>query len=225
MAGEAITLKSQADGFELGAWRVAARGQRRGGLVLAQEIFGVTDGIRKLCEDYAGEGYDVIAPSFYDRHERDFVADYGPEDRPRAIAAMSAVDWSLVTGDLQAAVDALEGPVCVTGYCWGGTAAWVAACRCSGVAAASGYYGRLIVDFLEETPRVPLILHYGRHDGSIPMADVERVRATGKASAVYVYDAGHGFCSDRADHFDAAACSLARARTLALFADPGRIPD
>ena len=74
--GETITLKSAFDGFELGAYRAVPNDVRRGGLVLIQEIFGVTDHIRELCDGYAEDGYEVIAPSFYDRLEPGFQAGY-----------------------------------------------------------------------------------------------------------------------------------------------------
>ena len=72
--GETIRLTSRADGFVLSAYHVAADDARHGGLVLAQEIFGVTDHIRDLCDGFADDGYEVIAPSFYGRLEPGFTA-------------------------------------------------------------------------------------------------------------------------------------------------------
>ena len=54
--GETIRLTSPFDGFAFGAWRAAAPDARRGGLVLIQEIFGVTDPIRQLADDFARRG-------------------------------------------------------------------------------------------------------------------------------------------------------------------------
>ena len=119
-------------------------------------------------------------------------------------------------GDLQAAVDALAGPVNVTGFCWGGAAAWLAACRCENVAAASCYYGRRISELLAETPRCPTILHFGKTDASIPMTAVDAIREAHPDLPVYVYDAGHGFVADRGDNNPDAA-RLARLRTLQVF--------
>jgi carboxymethylenebutenolidase len=55
------------DGATIGVYHVAPPGQRRGGLVLIQEIFGVTDHIREQCDIYAAEGYEVLAPALFDR--------------------------------------------------------------------------------------------------------------------------------------------------------------
>lgn len=63
--GEMITITGK-DGFDFTAYEVLASGTRKGGLVLIQEIFGVTDHIKDLCDGYAERGFDVIAPSLYE---------------------------------------------------------------------------------------------------------------------------------------------------------------
>jgi carboxymethylenebutenolidase len=215
--GETIRLKSRFDGFEFAAYHAPPRDARRGGLVLAQEIFGVTDHIRELCEGFAEEGYEVIAPSFYDRLEPGFEAGSTPEDRQKGLRFSEATPWDQVLGDLQAAIDALAPPVFVTGFCWGGTAAWVAACRCEGVAAAAGFYGRRISELIDETPKVPTILHFGKTDPSIPPERVEAIAERHPDVPIYLYDAGHGFVSNRQADYDPDSARLARLRTLAHF--------
>src|SRR6185503_11880607 len=96
---ETITLTSRLDGFEFAAYHAPPRDARRGGLVLIQEIFGVTDHIRELCEGFAEHGYEVIAPAFYERLERDFQAGYEPEDVQRGLAHSQATPWDQVAGD------------------------------------------------------------------------------------------------------------------------------
>jgi carboxymethylenebutenolidase len=220
--GEVITLKSRFDGFELAAYHVAPTDARHGGLVLIQEIFGVTDHIRELCDGFAADGYEVIAPSFYDRLESGFEAGYEPDDVAKGVRYSQETPWDQVAGDLQAAIDALTPPVYVTGFCWGGAATWLAACRCDGVAAASAFYGRRISELVGETPRCPTILHFGKADASIPMEKVEEIRDRHPELPVYVYDAGHGFVSDRRKDYDPDSARLARLRTLALFARTSR---
>lgn len=220
--GEMIRLKSGFDGFEFDAYRAQPEDARQGGLVLIQEIFGVTAHIREMADSFAAQGYEVIAPSMYDRLQRGYQADY---DQPGSLATgvrfSQATPWDQVQGDLQAAIDALKGPVFVTGYCWGGAATWLAACRCEGVTAASAYYGRRITELVDESPRCPIILHFGKTDASIPLDKVEEIRARHPDIPVYLYDAGHGFQSDRRKDYDADAARLARLRTLKLFSRPG----
>jgi carboxymethylenebutenolidase len=213
-----ITLKSRFDGFELSAYRAQPGDARHGGLVLIQEIFGITDHIRELCDSFAADGYEVIAPSFYDRLEKDFAGGYDEDGIARGLRYSTETPWDQVAGDVQAAVDALKGPVFVTGFCWGGAATWLAACRCEGLSAAAAYYGRRITELVDETPKCPIILHFGKTDHSIPMEAVEAIREKHPDIPVYVYDAGHGFVSDRRKDFDADAARLARLRTLQVFA-------
>jgi carboxymethylenebutenolidase len=207
------------DGAEIGVYRVEPIGPRRGGLVLIQEIFGVTDHIRKQCDLYAAQGYEVLAPSLYDREEPRFQAGYGPEDRQKAIRARDEHPFELSVKDSQTCIDALreKGPVFIVGYCYGGSVVWAAACRCTGLAAASGYYGGMIADMAEETPRCPTILHFGRLDTHIPPDVAEKVKRLHPDVMVYLYDAGHGFNSDRRSDYNETAAKLARERTLELF--------
>lgn len=220
-SGETIRLTSAADGFSLEAYHVRPGDARRGGLVLIQEIFGVTDHIRELADGFAEDGYEVIAPAFFDRQQPGFQATYEPADMQAAVALSQAAPWDLVASDAQAAIDALEGPVFVAGYCWGGAAAWLAAARCERVAAASCFYGRRISELLDETPRCPTLLHFGKTDASIPMERVEEIRARHPEVPIYLYDAGHGFVSDRRKDYQPDAARLARLRTLQLFARSG----
>ena len=216
--GEKIQLASLADGFQFDAYRAPAQEARRGGLVLVQEIFGVNANIRGLADGFAAEGYEVIAPSMFDRLERGFETGYDdPADIAKGRDYAGRTDWALAISDIQACIDVLKGPVFIAGYCYGGSVAWVAACRARGLAAASAFYGRLIVNFTGETPRCPTILHFGKTDATIPMEDVAKIEAAHPDIPVWLYDAGHGFCCDGRKDFQPDACRLARLRTLQLF--------
>jgi carboxymethylenebutenolidase len=219
--GETIALTSPLDGFSFEAYHAKPSDARRGGLLLIQEIFGVTDHIRELADGFAADGYEVIAPSFYDRLQRGFAADYSQESIQKGVQYSQATPWDQVAADAQAAIDQLQPPVFVTGFCWGGAATWLVACRCTGVAAAAGYYGRRISELVEETPRCPTILHFGKKDASIPMERVDEIRERHPDLPIYLYDAGHGFVSDRRADYDADSARLARLRTLAHFANNG----
>ncbi len=215
--GEMIRLTSPKDGFAFDAYRVQPSDARQGGLVLIQEVFGVTDHIKELSDSFADAGYEVIAPSMYDRQQPGFAAAYDSDDVGKAVKYSNAAPWDEVAADLQAAIDALAPPVFVTGFCWGGTATWLAACRCSGLTAASAFYGRRIPEILDETPRCPIILHFGKTDASIPPETVDRIAAAHPDIPIHMYDAGHGFQSDRRRDYDEDSARLARLRTLQLF--------
>jgi carboxymethylenebutenolidase len=214
-------LTSPLDGFEFDAWRTAPDDARRGGLVVIQEIFGVTDGILEIAAGFAADGYETLCPSLYDRRAPGFVAGYDAEGVALGREFSEATPWSEVAADLSAVVTALAPPVFVVGYCWGGTAAWLTATRVKGVAAASCYYGRRIPELLTERPLCPTILHFGRHDASIPPATVDAIAEAWPDLPIHLYDAGHGFASDRRADYAADAARLARLRTLQLFAVSG----
>jgi len=216
--GETLALRSPQDGFSFGAYHARQEDARRGGLVLIQEIFGVTAHIRELADGFADDGYETLAPQLYDRQEPGFEAGYDADGVARARAYSEAVPWREVAADLSACIAALAPPVFVAGYCWGGTATWLAACRCNGVAAAASFYGRRIPELIGETPRCPIILHFGRKDPTIPPSVVEAIADRHPEIPIYLYDAGHGFVSDRRADYDPDAARLARLRTLQLFA-------
>ncbi len=221
MTGKTTILRSKLDGYGFRAYHATPDGERKGGLVLIQEIFGVTDHIRELCDGYAADGYEVVAPSLYDRIERGFEASYSPEDVKRAMAIGDRHDMATSIGDVQTCIDWLRdragGPVYAVGYCYGGSVAYVAACRCRGLAAASGYYGRAAIEHVGEIPRCPTILHFGERDASIPLDWVARFETERPEALVFRYPAGHGFNSDRRADYDEASAKLARERTLDLF--------
>jgi len=220
MSRGTMTTMKMSDGAEIGVYHVAPKGTRRGGLVLIQEIFGVTEHIKECCDSYADEGYEVLGPSLYDREAPGFAVSYSPEDIQKAIRiARGEHPFELSIADSQTCIDALKakGKVFITGYCYGGSVTWAAACKCEGLAAASGFYGGNIPQMAEWNPKCPTILHFGRHDHGIPMEQVERVKTLHPDVKVYVYDAGHGFNSDRRTDYNADAAKLAKQRTLELF--------
>jgi carboxymethylenebutenolidase len=213
-------MMKMTDGAEIGVYHVEPKGKRRGGLVLIQEIFGVTEHIKELCDGYAADGYEVLGPALYDREAPGFEASYSPEDIQKAIKiARADHPFDLSIKDTQVCIDALKskGPVFITGYCYGGSVTWAAACRLNGLAAASGYYGGNIPQMANENPKCPTILHFGRQDHGIPMEAVEKIKSLHPDVPVYIYDAGHGFNSDRRTDYNEACAKLARERTLELF--------
>jgi len=214
-----ISLISPHDGFSLPALHHRAQGAAKGGVVVIQEIFGLTPHIAEMTERFAAAGYDSIAPAMFARIDPEFFAEVNAEGIAKGRDAVLATPWAQVVADTQAAIDALPKPVFVTGFCWGGAAAWAAAAQCANVRAAACFYGRLIINLLDRPPRAPTMLHYGARDASIPHAEIEQVRAVAPLDTpLYIYDAGHGFCRKQSHDYNEAAASLALQRTLDWFA-------
>lgn len=218
--GEMIRLTAK-DGFTLSAWKAVPAGTPKGGVVILQEIFGLNAHIRSVADRYAAEGYLAVAPALFDRVRPGIELGYTPDDVAAGakIRAETTTDGALA--DTQAAIDAAGegGKVGVVGYCWGGSLAFLAASRLAGLSAAVCYYGGMIANALDEVPKVPTIMHFGRLDKHIPMSDVEKIRQALPHLSVFDYDADHGFNCDARGSYNAAAADLARARTLEFLSD------
>jgi carboxymethylenebutenolidase len=121
--------------------------------------------------------------------------------------------------DIAAARDALsdQRKVGVVGYCWGGFIAWMSACRLSGFACAVAYYGGGMLEAIAETPKCPVMAHFGERDSMIPVDGVKRFAAAHPDVELFIYAADHGFNCDQRGSYDAAAAALARERTLQHF--------
>jgi carboxymethylenebutenolidase len=214
--GERVRLTA-ADGRELGAYVARPEGEPIGALVVLQEIFGVNAHIRSVADGFARDGFLVVAPVLFDRIERDVELGYEGADREKALSFIPKLDFDASLKDVAAAMKfaAKESgkKVGVVGYCFGGSLAWLAVTRLD-PAAAVGYYGGQVARFVSETPKAPVMLHFGREDKSIPMEAVEKVEAAHPEVEVFTYDAGHAFNRDGGASYQPDAAKLARERTV-----------
>jgi carboxymethylenebutenolidase len=211
--GQNVELAA-ADGHRLSAYLAEPTGTPRGGIVVIQEIFGVTRHIRAVADQYAAAGFLTAAPALFDRVERNVDVPY--TDMQKGFGYVKALNTDQVMLDIQAGMDRVAsatGKVGVVGYCWGGTMAYLAAARLK-ITAAVAYYGGGIHNHTAEKPRVPVMFHFGEQDAHIPLSAVEQIKAAYPEGIYHLYPAGHGFnCTDRAS-FDAACAKLALERSL-----------
>ena len=198
------------------------------GLVLWQEIFGVNEHIRAVAEQYALDGFVVLAPDTFWRQAPRVELGYAGDDRDRALTLMQGYAAADALADISAAVSTLRARREISagvgsfGYCMGGRLAYLAAAT-AGVDAAVAFYGGGIHTQLERAAAIncPVQFHYAEHDDHIPLDAVERVRAAvaGKDAEVHIYPgAMHGFnCWARAS-YHAPSAALAHGRALAFLA-------
>jgi carboxymethylenebutenolidase len=218
--GQDIKLTAS-DNFQLGAYRADPAGAPKGAIVVIQEIFGVNHHIRSVCDRLAGEGYVAIAPSIFDRIEPDFTSGYSPDEIAVARKFVANPDFPAMLRDTQAAIDAVKdvGPIGIIGFCLGGSIAYAAATKLSGLSAAVGYYGGAVVRFADDKPQVPTQLHFGEKDAGIPLTDVETIKTKRPDVEVHVYPgAQHGFHCDERASYDKASSDIAWPRSLTFFA-------
>lgn len=218
--GHDITLTAS-DKFQPSGYRADPDGSPKGAVVVVQEIFGVNHHIRNVCDRFAAEGYVAVAPAIFDRIERNFQSGYSPEEVAVARKFIANPDWPAMLRDVQAAIDSVKdvGPIAVVGFCLGGSIAYAAATKLTGLSAAVGYYGGVIARFADDKPSVPTLLHFGEKDSSIPLSDVETIRAKRPDVEIHVYPgAQHGFSCDERASYDKASADLAGQRTRAFLA-------
>ncbi|MFN0263599.1 dienelactone hydrolase family protein [Tepidamorphus sp. 3E244] len=216
---EGRTLQLRAgDGHALDAWCTGPEGEARWGAVVLQEIFGVNAHIRETCERYAALGAYALAPALFDRAQRGTELDYTADGVDTGRKLREQIDWDAAVADVQAAVDEASraGPVCVIGYCWGGTLAFLAAARFNNVACAISYYGGQTVPFADENIQVPVIMHFGSEDPRIPERDRKIILDGNPDIEAHVYPCDHGFNCDHRKEFDAPSAALAMERNLAF---------
>ncbi len=217
--GSMISLRA-ADDTRLPVYLAEPTGIRRGSLVVLQEIFGVNPHLRSVADRFAEAGYVCYAPDLFHRIEPGIELGYGPDEVARARDLKAQAGWDHAVMDIQTCVSTLliDHRVGVVGFCYGGTLAWLSACRGYGMEAAVCYYGGQIAAFLDRPAGVPVQMHFGNRDASIPPEDIERIRAFAPDADLHVHDGGHGFaCAARAG-FQAASAAAAHARTLAFLA-------
>ncbi|HEY2049647.1 MAG TPA: dienelactone hydrolase family protein [Caulobacteraceae bacterium] len=219
--GDTVRIRSTAqDGFEFAAYHAAPVGERNGGVIVLQEIFGIDEHMRRDVDRWASLGYEAIAPSLFDRRQPGFVAHHDQAGMTAGIGHAMGSPIDQVLADIAAVRDHLApaGKVFVVGYCYGGSLAWIAAGRLDGLSGASSYYGSLVQGNATLKPRCPTIIHLGRLDNIPADAVKAAVQAANPETPVYIYEgAGHGFNNEDPGRHAPEAAELARQRTLALF--------
>ena len=207
------------DGHEFSAYySESASTPSKGRVVVVQEVFGVNEHIRDVCDRLSQSGYDALAPSLFDRLEPGVQLGYSVEDVDKGRDLRSRLDWNDALNDTLASISYLaqSGPVAVVGFCYGGTIAWLVASTPK-VQAAVCYYGSYIHQFRDQHPQCPALLHFGALDHVIPLENVEDIRAANSEADlnICIYpDAGHGFNCNLRDSFHGPSAELAWQRTL-----------
>ena len=204
LRGVATSVSVPVDGAEMPADLHLPASGRGAGIVLFQEIFGVTAYVDGRAEDLAGLGYVVLVPHVYWR-QGDPLIEGGDDALPRAMEALQKVEWPAAVADGVAAVAALrerpevDGRTGVFGFCFGGGLAFA-------VAAADdpdflvSYYGSALPDLLDQAAQVtaPSLHHFGLSDDYLTPDVVDRITeaVSGPEVTVLTYaGAGHAFDS------------------------------
>ncbi len=199
---------------EIPAYRAVPAKSGKFPLVLViHEIFGVHEHIQDICRRFAKLGYMAIAPELFVR-QGDVSKSSDTEEIRQVVAKVpdaqvisdldATINWALNS----AQVDANK--IGITGFCWGGRITWLYAAHNPKLKAGVAWYGRLVGDVTELTPKypvdiastlkVPILGLYGGKDPSIPLDTVKQMRdrlnSSSKSEIIVYPDAPHAFFAD-----------------------------
>jgi carboxymethylenebutenolidase len=203
---------------QLPAFRAVARWAKNPPIMLVvHEILGVREQIRDICRRFAKLGYLAVAPELFVRQGD--VTKLKDVDQIRS-QVVARVPDAQVMADLDATIAWASNPkegkgdperLGIVGFAWGGRAVWLYAAHNPAIKAGVAFYGRLIGERNQNTPRTPMDVVaslkapvmglYGGADPDIPMGTITDMQAAlkkaGQPSIVRVYPAaGHAFFAD-----------------------------
>ena len=215
--GQNITLPTSCTQC-IGAYLARPEGKSKGGIVVIQEIFGVNAHIRSVADRLAAAGYTAVAPQFFDYLETGVEMDYDTQAMARGKALVNELGMDRAVEAVGSAAASIASAVRVgtLGFCWGGTVALLAALRL-GLPSVS-YYGARNLPFLDETPKAPVMFHFGELDKSIPPEMVAKHREKLPQMEIYTYPADHAFNRDIGPQYHEPSATLAWDRSMGFFA-------
>ena len=219
-------------------------------VIVVPEVWGLHEYIRDVCRRLAKDGYVAIAPDFFARagdpapltEWNQIAAIVGTATHAQVMADIGATLSMIARGEVRGADPAR---IAITGFCWGGLVTWMACAEFAQLRAGVAWYGRLAKPpapntlFTDNRPfpvdvaaqlKAPVLGLYAENDQSIPLGDVERMRAAlaaaGKTgSSIHVYPGTqHGFHADYREIYDEAAAKDGWSRMKKHFAEHGVAP-
>lgn len=227
MSGQDIEIKGP-DGTFSGYLATPDNGKGPG-VVVIQEIFGVNQVMRDICDNLAREGFVALCPDLFWRLEPGIqITDKTEEEWAKAFELFGKFDVDAGIIDVDATIEHLrQMEVCnnkvgAVGYCLGGLLAYLTAAR-TDADASVGFYGVNIQEKLDESGQIkkPLMLHIAEKDEFVPaeaQAAIKEGLAGNDAITVHSY-AGrdHAFAREGGAHYHKDDADLANGRTLAFF--------
>ena len=243
MSATTLQIPTDADDLPGLLWLPEDLDQPVPGLVVLQEIFGLSTYMQQRCADLAARGYAVLAPQLFARLDPPVVGIEDGEDfqvwLEEGMALTSRVPWKRAEADAIAAIGALRAHgavdserVGLVGFCYGGGLAFSAAASAAEedrpVSALVSYYGSALPTLLDRAAAVdvPSLHHFGTADAFISLEQVEQIRGAVTAGGtreqvrfVLHEGAGHAFDNPHPGLHHAGAAEAAWQQTLGFLAE------
>jgi carboxymethylenebutenolidase len=220
-----------ADDGSFGAFLALPHTGKGPAIVLLQEIFGVNAHIRAVAEQYAADGYVVLAPDLFWRSGSRIELDYDQAGWTKAVELMQATEAKdKAVDDIAATIKVLrarpevEGKLVSIGYCFGGRLSYAAAAA-GLVDGAVAYYGGGIQNKLDKADQVtvPFLMHFGDADSHIPMDAVRKIAEAFEDKTnveIHIYQgAEHGFNCSHRESYNQHASAEAHGNTLIFLSE------
>jgi carboxymethylenebutenolidase len=210
------------DGNNFDVYEVKPEGDIKGGLIVIEEVWGLTDHIKTVADRFAQEGYWVVSPELLSEthikeHADTLMLDlFNPEKRneaqPKLRALMAPIRepsfGQKTVGRLKVCFDylyakpALNEQIAVTGFCFGGSYSFALAMAEPRLKAAIPFYGHVNLDDADALKNItcPIIAFYGEKDAGL-ISGLDNVKSAMDGAGVLftptVYpDCGHAFFND-----------------------------
>lgn len=227
MAGKKVTLSNKDGSF--GGYLAAPSSGEGPGILVIQEIFGINEFVREICDYHAAKGRFALALDLFWRIEPGVdITDKSEEHWQKAFSLMQAFNVDTGAEDIQSGITYLRGlagctgKIGAVGYCLGGQLAYLSATR-TDCDASVGYYGVYIQDLLDEAAKItkPLMLHIAEKDQFVPPEAQAKIIDGLKDNphvTLHSYpEMEHAFARTGGQHYDKACAELANTRTETFF--------
>ena len=199
------------------------------GIVVVQEIFGISPFLKEMANRYAAHGFAVLVPDLFWRQAEPLteLPDQSEAATQRAFDLYKTFDTEKALDDIAASLRWLRenehtsGKTGVVGYCLGGLLAFMSGCQLD-IDAAIGYYGVGIEKNLQNANmiRKPIMLHFAEKDGFVPtktIKELEEKFSNNNLVSIHNYaGCDHGFARTGGGNYDRGAAEISDTRTLAL---------
>ena len=224
-----VTLEA-ADGGSFSAYLARPAAERAPGVLVIQEIFGVSASMRAITDAIADQGFIGVCPDLFWRLEpRVSLTDKTQAEWDKAFALLKAFDQDKGVDDLKATLAAARrlegcnGRAGTIGFCLGGRLAALMAIRSDADCNVS-YYGVMLDALAGELRNAarPLLMHIAENDKFVPKEAQGTVLAAVMPNAkieAHVYPGvDHAFARVDGQHWDGRAAAIANGRTAAFLA-------
>ncbi len=216
------TVSVDVAGTPMGLYDVEPEGAASGAVIVVQEAFGVTDHIEDVCQRFARAGYRAVAPHVFHRTGDPVI---GYDEMEKVMPHIMELKADDLSADIDATIAYLgqagfePAQIGIVGFCMGGSVVFLVAARRSlgagvtfyGGGVSQGRFGMPPLVELAAELKTPWLGLFGDADQSIPVDDVEALRAAVAAAPVATEivrypDADHGFhCDARSSYHEASA--------------------